>query len=81
MSNGEAGSFEGIEAYLEHVVESTSRFDSWEKHGDDYWLEGDNAAFGEGFVAQILAFGYVPKSCSADQLIITPLELSIETWN
>ena len=78
MSNRES-SFEEIEAYLDHIVDSTSRFDSWEKHGDEYWFEGDTAGFGETFVDQVLEFGYVPKSCSGGQLIIAPLEVSIAT--
>ena len=57
-------SYDDIESLLDDCVEHSSRFDHWEKHGEDYWLEGDNAGFGSGLTRRLLKLGYIPASCS-----------------
>lgn len=77
MPDGLRESYNDVESLLNDVVESTSRFDYWEKLDEKYCLEGDRAGYGTGLTRRLLELGYVPASCSGSQMIIAPIRLSL----
>jgi len=78
-SDGLRDSYDDIEHLLDDFVELSSSFDQWEEHDGEYWIEGDRAVYGPGLTRRLLKLGYVPTSCSGGQLIVSPVDISLDT--
>lgn len=66
--------YDNIEQYLDHAVSDLQMLHSWKEVGDnEFLIEGDGIRFGQGFTKKVLQFGYIPKSCTENELRLAPL--------
>ncbi|MFC7007766.1 hypothetical protein [Halalkalicoccus salilacus] len=72
-------SYDDIKHLLDDFVELFSNFDHWEEHDGEHWIEGDRAIYGPELTRRLLKLGYVPASCSGGRLVVSPIDISLDT--